>query len=107
MTDHSGSALWMRPATQLGRWAVGLMVIFVLLFLINGVFMQLNTGSWWQQNLLPFYGILMLLCGLSAGIVGLVAVVKKHERSWMVWVTIFPLAFVIFMVLGEFLGPSH
>jgi hypothetical protein len=55
---------------------VGLMAAFIVEFLINGVFMQLTTNSWWQQNLLPSYGIIMLLCGLAAGILGLVAVIR-------------------------------
>jgi hypothetical protein len=33
---------------------------------------------------MPFYGIFMLLCGLSAGIIGLIAVLRQHERSWLV-----------------------
>ena len=108
MTTHSGSALWSFPATRLGRWAVGLMVVFVVMFLINGaVFMQLSGSSWWQENMLPFYGILMVLCGMAAGIVGLVAVIRKHERSWLVWITILPLVFMLFLIPDEFLGPPH
>jgi uncharacterized membrane protein len=106
MTTLSNS-LWHRPSTRLGWWAVGLMAAFIVEFLINGVFMQLTTNSWWQQNLLPSYGIIMLLCGLAAGILGLVAVIRQHERSWMVWVTILPLVFVVFLLLGEFLVPPH
>jgi hypothetical protein len=49
----------------------------------------------------------MLICGLSAGIAGLVSVIRQHERSSLVWMTILPLVFVLFLVLGEFLGPPH
>ncbi len=108
MVTHSGSIIWTRPATRPGRWAVGLMAAFVVMFLINGaVFMQLSTSSWWQQNIMPFYGVLMVLCGMASGIVGLIAVIRKHERSWLVWLTILPLVFMLFLVLGEFLGPPH
>jgi len=108
MTTISRSTAWKRPGTKTGWWAVGLGVVFVLMFIINSIeFMAMTTNSWWQQNLLPFYGILMLLCGLSAGIMGLFAVIRKHERSWLVWLTILPGAFVLFLVLGEFLGPAH
>jgi len=107
MKTLSSSSLWQRPATRLGAWAVGLLAAFVVLFLINSfVFMPLSSlDAWWQHALLPFYGIFMILCGLSSGVVGLVALIRKHERSWLVWLTILPGAFVIFLLLGEFLVP--
>lgn len=97
------------PNTRLGRWAVGLAATFVVLFIINSVvFMplfQYTPGTGWWQVLLPVYGIFMMLCGLAAGPVGLVAIVRQHERSWMVWLTLLPGAFALFFVLGEFLFP--
>jgi hypothetical protein len=58
-----------------------------------------------RQAVLPFYGIAMLLCGLAAGIFGLFAVARRHERSCLVWITLLPGLWVICMVLGEFLIP--
>ena len=108
MTTRS-SSFWRRPGTRLGWWAVRLAAAFVAMFIINSVvFMpasQYPSNDWWMQTLLPFYGIFMLLCGLSAGVVGLIAVIRKHERSCLVWLTILPLAFVLFLLLGEFLVP--
>ena len=40
-----------------------------------------------------------------AGIVGLIAVLRQHEHSWPVWLTLLPGLFVLFLVLGEFLVP--
>ena len=95
-----------RPSTHLGRWSFSLAVIFVILFLINSfVFMPLQIEVAWGQVLLPFYGILMLLCGLSSGIVGLIAVLRQHERSWIVWLTFLPGLLVLFLLLGELLVP--
>ncbi len=99
--------MW-RPHTRLGWWAVWLMAAFVVMFLINAfVFMSMPSFSdgAWRQVVLPFYGIFMLLCGLAAGVVGLIAITRQHERSWLVWLTILPLAWVLFMLLGEFLVP--
>jgi len=97
------------PATQPGWYAVGLAVTFVLMFIINfTVFMPVSVyapDAWWRQTLLPFYGIFMMLCGLAAGVTGLIAVVRKHERSCLVWLTILPGALVLFFLLGEFLVP--
>ena len=46
----------------------------------------------------------MLLCGLAAGIVGLIAITREHERAWLVWLTILPLAWTVFMLVGELLS---
>jgi len=107
MTTHS-THFNERPHTRLGWWAVWLMVAFVAMFLINAfVFMALPSlgDGTWRQTILPFYGIALLLCGLAAGIVGLVAITRQHERSWLVWLTILPLVWVVFMLVGELLVP--
>jgi len=109
MTPISGSSLWQRPGTRLGWWAVGLAAAFVVLFAVNSaVWMQRSQDVpdvSWQRALLIAYGILMMLCGLAAGIAGLIAVIRKHERSWLVWLALLPGAFVLFLLLGELLVP--
>jgi len=94
------------PSTRLGWWSVGLAAAFVILMTINSaVFMRLPEDITWRVTVLPFYGIFMLLCGLAAGIVGLIAVIRQHERSWLVWLAILPGLFVLVFILGEFLVP--
>ena len=94
------------PSTRLGWWSVGLAVAFVILMTINSaVFMRLPEDITWRVTVLPFYGIFMLLCGLAAGIVGLIAVIRRHERSWLVWLAILPGLFALVFMLGEFLVP--
>ena len=109
MTTRSSSSLWQRPGTRLGWWAVGLAAAFVVMFIINSTVVmpasQDAPNAWWRQTLLPFYGIFMMLCGLAGGVVGLITVIRKHERSWLVWLTILPGVFVLLFVLGEFLVP--
>jgi len=109
MTTMSSSSLWQRPTKRLGWCAVSLAAAFVVMFIINStVFMpafQDAPNAWWGPALLPFYGIFMMLCGLAGGVVGLIAVIRKHERSWLVWLTILPGAFVLMFILGEFLVP--
>jgi hypothetical protein len=81
-------------AFQHTAWLVGvwLMAAFVVLFLINAfVFMPFSGDASWRQMILPFYGIFMLLCCLAAGIVGLVAITRQHERSWLVWLAVLPM----------------
>jgi hypothetical protein len=95
-----------KPQTTLGWWAAWLGIAFAVLFLINSfVFMPSSSDAAWRHLILPFYGIFMLLCGLAAGIVGLVAVIRQHERSWLVWLTLLPGLLVLFLLLGEFLFP--
>ncbi|MEP7359151.1 MAG: hypothetical protein ABI847_18010 [Anaerolineales bacterium] len=94
-----------RSSTRLGWWAVGLGAAFVVLFIVNsGVLMQLTERPPWSLSLLIGYGFAMLLCGLASGIAGLMAVLR-HERSWLVWITLLPGLLVVFLLLGEFLVP--
>jgi hypothetical protein len=77
--------------------AVRLSIGFVVMNIINPtVFMRLSEDVPWRQSVLPFFGIFMMLCGLAAGVVGLIAILRKHERSWLVWLTILPGTFALF-----------
>jgi hypothetical protein len=106
MAKNPSSSFLRRPAKRLGWWAVGLAAVFVVMFTINStVFMNLPESVPWRQTLLPFYGIFMMMCGLAAGVVGLIAIIRKQERSWLVWLSILPGAFALLFVLGEFLVP--
>jgi succinate dehydrogenase hydrophobic anchor subunit len=112
VTNQTSASFLQRPSTRLGWWAVRLAGLFIVLFMINSlvlmpVFSTTSNASlaWFSQTFLPFYGILMALCGLAAGIVGLLAVIRQHERSWLVWLTILPGALVLFLVLGELVLP--
>jgi hypothetical protein len=110
MTTLTGSSFRQRPGTRLGWWAVGLAAAFGVMFMINAaVLMPLNqTGvpdTGLRQALLASFGIVMLLCGLAGGVLGLVALIRKHERSWLVWLTVMPGALVLFLLLGELLVP--
>ncbi|RJP47267.1 MAG: hypothetical protein C4583_16830 [Anaerolineaceae bacterium] len=78
---------------------MGLMIAYVVMYIITMAVIALRL------SLPPVYGIFMLLCGLAAGIVGLIAITRQHERSWLVWLTLLPGAFVLFLLLGEFLVP--
>ncbi len=81
------------PRTKLGRWAAGLALLFVLLFL--GV----------SNDLVPFPGILTIAIGVAAGILVLAAIYWKQERSWLLWLALVPGLFAIFFAAGEILNP--
>jgi hypothetical protein len=98
MTTNTVQSKW-RPSTRLGWWAVWLMAACVVMYITVMAVMAL------QLSLPPVFGILMMLCALSSGVVGIVALVKQHERSRLVWLAILPLLWGVFMLLGEFLVP--
>ena len=109
MAELSGSSVWRRPSSRLGWWAVGLAAVFLLMYVVNSVVFVGVLGTRatpaWLQPLLIFYGFLLLFCGLAAGILGLIAILRRRERSWLVWLTLLPLLLVVVLLLGEFLAP--
>jgi hypothetical protein len=97
-----------KPSTKLGWWSVGLAVVFVAFMILNvTVFMRLPEITGWIGSIvLPSVGIVMILNALAAGVTGVIAVVRQHERSWLVW--LLPMlvgAYIVFMLVGEFLYP--
>ena len=90
------------PRTKLGKWTLVFGTIFVLMFAINIlVFMPVADNAPWRQVALPLYGILMLLCGLGAGVTGTLSLIRDHERSWLVWLMLLPGLLVVFLLVGE------
>jgi len=108
MSDTPAKGVFSLPATRLGRRSMWLAVAFIVMFAVNmvlvGVFGTTTNEAMnaFSRNVLPFYGIAMLLVGLSAGVVGLISIIKNHERSWVAWATLLPMAFVLFFLIGEF-----
>ena len=80
-----------RPNSRLGWWAVGLAAASILLILAWSV---LPGGAW-----------LAFICGFAGGVLALVAVIRQHERSWLVFFSILPLFWVLVFILGELLVP--
>jgi hypothetical protein len=106
----SNQSFWRRsfrwPSTRLGWWAAGLMALFVIMMVLNGwVFMRLPENLTWQARLLPLYGIFMMLSGFMSGVIGLMAIIRHHERSLLVWPSFLFSLFVALFILGEFLFP--
>ena len=97
------------PKSKLGRVGMWLAVAFVVLFALNSAFVGLfgmnpNTPAW-TQLVMPWYGFVVLGVGAASGVVGLIAIIRDRERSWISWLTLLPLAFVVFMLVGEFAVP--
>jgi len=99
------------PTTTLGKWSMWLAVAFVVMFAVNTVFVGVfgtSTDPAWRafsSTYLPFFGIALMLCGLSSGVVGIVGILRQGERSLITLLTVVPALFVIVFLLGEFLVP--
>ena len=91
-----------RPSTRLGWWSVALAAIFLALFL---ALLSVEALEYVPQTtvLLPLYAIATLLIGIAAGVAGLLAVVRRHERSWLVWLTILVGILALAIILLELL----
>ena len=81
------------PRGRLAWWAVGLGILFMALFIAI------------TNDLLHFPGRLTMALGVIAGILTLLALIWKGERSWLVWLTLLPGLFAILFSLGEILFP--
>jgi hypothetical protein len=81
------------PHTALGWWAVGLGVLFVVLFYSVA------------NDIIHFSGMLTMALGVVAGILTLSALIWKREHSWLIWLMLLPGLFAILFALGELLYP--
>ena len=85
------------PKTYLGKWSVGLIVVFflsialVLLFVASGRLVI---------NLMIFAGI----CGMSSFFIGLISIIKNKERSILVFLATVAGLYILFLYLSEILS---
>ena len=56
-------------------------------------------------SILPGGAILGFICGFVGGVLALIAVIRQHERSWLLFLSILPIFSVLFFILGEILIP--
>lgn len=94
------------PHTRLGWWSAGLALLFVvLLILFAAVFIPLSNNPHTTQSIsIPNLGCPTVLCGLVAGVIGLLAMTRRQERSWLVWLSLLCGVLSIALLLGDFLA---
>lgn len=106
MNENKSFSLWHRPASKLGWWAVGLALGYLAFYIVDMIIIATRFSLPASQNVIMInFGLLMLLLGLAAGILALIAILRRHERSWMVWLSLLPGLAVIFLLIGEFAIP--
>ena len=108
--------LWrITPRTTLGKWSVGLIIAMPILFFIGSSF----TDSLYES--VPAGGTILadiaerpalaltMLAGMAAGIsafiVGLLAIVRKKERALLVYVSTLIGALLTLFLAGEIIFP--
>ncbi|MCA9999100.1 MAG: hypothetical protein KDE56_25225 [Anaerolineales bacterium] len=103
------------PKTILGKWSVGLIVVMPILFVIGTSF----TNSLYAA--VPASGTILadiaarpalaltMLAGMAAGItafiVGLLALVRQKERALLVYASTVVGALLLVFLAGEFISP--
>lgn len=96
--------------TPLGKWSLGLIIAFFVLFGLGQleVAMGQTGGETFFDN--PLLSLTMLgavLTGAASFLVGLVAVMKQRERSWLVYLAMLIGAWILTFALGEIFWPEH
>ena len=87
------------PSTRLGWLATAGSVAAVVLVVVINLLSEQGPGPpddsplWWTVSVMG-----ILACMLASGVAGLIAVVRRQERSWMVVV---PCALVLLVVVNE------
>lgn len=103
------------PKTKLGRWSLGLAAAMPVLFLIgtsltNSLYESVPAGRTILEDisLRPALALTMLaamISGISAFIIGLIAIIKQKERALLVYIATSAGAFLAVFLLGELIFP--
>jgi hypothetical protein len=104
------------PKTTLGWWSVGLMISCPVLFLIGAtlasyLYASVPAGDTILDDLtsrpaLAVSALVAMGCGISAGVVGLVAIVRRKERALLVILATAASALLLLFLVGEVVSPQ-
>lgn len=102
------------PETRAGKWSLVSFIAFILLAIAGGLIssVQGNTIEYPNPINSPLLGTtiyLMFSAAIIASVAGLIAVMKKNERSILVYICIpFGIAFfigILMLLIGNIIGP--
>ena len=96
------------PKTNLGKYSLGLLIIFFICLGIFFLFCRLGEkgGDTFFSNLkltIPY--CLAAIAGITSFFTGIISVIKNKERAIIVFLSIIIGSFVLFWVLAEILFP--
>lgn len=88
-------AFW--PRTRIGWVAALSFILFVVLYMINGVMLKLSGyGQWWLTDVLPYYGYSLGLTVFAASI-GSVMALFGRDNAWTVRAATLPIFGFVFV----------
>jgi membrane associated rhomboid family serine protease len=90
------------PRTRLGFWAVRLLIAFGALFLTLCALVAAGQRGVWLVSLVIPLG----LSGALAAATAVVAIVRRGERSVLVFLPLVVGILIAIFVLGELIGPD-
>lgn len=103
------------PITSLGKWSVGLIVVMPILFITgtsfaNSLYQSVPAGGTILADIAarPALALTMLAgmaAGLSAFITGLLAIIRRKDRTLLVFVSSIIGALFVLFLAGEILFP--
>lgn len=96
------------PKTKLGKWSVGLIVVFFLWFVILQVLVtsgQRGGETFFSNPRLAFTVIFAAIFAIAAFFLGIFSIIKSKERSALVFLSTAIGFLVLFFILGEVLSP--
>lgn len=96
------------PKTRLGKWSVGLIIVFFLLLVTFRLLVasgQKGGATFFSNPVLAIPGLLMGISGVFAFFTGAVSLIKNKERSIFVFLATAMGLLVLIFCLGEILSP--
>lgn len=89
------------PSTKTGWAAVGFLMVAVVAAVLAFIgSLNVPGAEAFKSDWLPIWTMLVITCGVVAGALGTFAILRKNERSWVVYVTLVPIALMTLYVLS-------
>ena len=99
-TGHRRAGIHLLPRTRLGSWAVRFLVAFAVFFLtLCALVAAGQRGVWLGSLVIPLF-----LSGLLAAATAAVAIVRRGERSVLVFLPLVVGILIAFFLVGELIG---
>jgi len=91
------------PKSRLGTWSVGLSTFTLSVFIFFYIFAELlNVIT--SEILITIFGASAVIASLIAFFIGIVAVAKNKERSFLVYLSILMGLVVLVFIFGDIFG---
>jgi len=106
-SSTSGATLFGLPRTAHGRWSIRLASTFFVFFVLWLVYVQatpMARPSFFSDPLHAFLILSAAAAAIAGGIVGVIAMVAKRERSFMILLSIVVGAVVAYWTIAEVVG---